>query len=199
MNVDLLALVFYLCGGRIRGVTRLNKIVFLLQEEFGLNGYNFSASKYGPWSGELADSIDELEKKGLVKIEEFSDPIYSFMQENPAKILTASDSLMERGRRIFEDISARNKIIAAEMRRRIRSYNSVPITYLLAYVYMKFPSFALNSAIRERVESWGRMYKLKGEREAKKEEDQVDREGIWDPKVKVGYFRVYAEALSQQE
>ena len=153
MNVDLLALVFYLCGGRIKGVTRLNKIVFLLQEEFGLNGYSFSASKYGPWSGELADSIDELEKKGLVKIEEFSDPIYSFMQENPAKIITASDSLMGRGRRVFEDISAKNKTIGAEMRRRVRSYNSVPITYLLAYVYMKFPSFALNSAIRERVKS----------------------------------------------
>jgi uncharacterized protein YwgA len=124
MNVDLLALVFYLCDGRVRGVTRLNKIVFLLQEEFGLNGYSFSASKYGPWSG-------ELEKEGLIKIKEFSDPIYSLIQENPAKIITASDSLMERGRRVFEDISAKNKIIAAEMRRRIRSYNSVPITYCL--------------------------------------------------------------------
>jgi uncharacterized protein YwgA len=107
MDVDLLALVFYLYGGRIKGVTRLNKIVFLLQEEFGLNGYNFSASKYGPWSGELADSIDGLEKEGLIKIEEFSDPIYSFIQENPAKIITASGSLMERGRRVFEDISAK--------------------------------------------------------------------------------------------
>jgi len=162
MNVDLLALVFYLCDGRIRGVTRLNKIVFLLQEEFGLNGYNFSASKYGPWSSELADSIDELEREGLIKIEEFSDPIYSFMQENPAKIITASAALMERGKKIFEEISAKNRILAAEMRRKVRSYNSAPITYLLTYVYMKFPSFASNSAIREKVEGWRRMYRLKG-------------------------------------
>ena len=150
MNRDLLALVLYLCGGKVKGITRLNKIVFLLQEEFGLNGYNFSASKYGPWSTKLVDSINELEREGLIRIEEFRDPIYSFMQENPAKIIIASEALMEQGRKVYESYAVKNRILAAEMRRRARSYNSVPITYLLAYVYMKFPCFALNSMIRNK-------------------------------------------------
>jgi hypothetical protein len=63
--------------------------------------------------------------------------------------------VLEVGERAVEEL-------AAEMRRKVRSYNSAPITYLLTYVYMKFPSFASNSVIREKVEGWRRMYRMKG-------------------------------------
>ena len=142
---DLLALVFYLSGGRIRGLTRLHKIVFLLQEEFGLEGYEYTPSKYGPWSRGLGENVEKLAKEGLIKVEEFKDLVYSFMQENPAKLLVASDSLLKHGREIFERIYAENRLLALEMRRRVMSYSRIPITYLLAYVYKKYPSYALNS------------------------------------------------------
>jgi uncharacterized protein YwgA len=160
-RLDLLALAFYLSGGRIKGLTRLHKIVFLLQEEFGLRGYEFTPSKYGPWSRDLAEDVERLIGEGLIGVEEFSDPVYSFMQENPAKLLVASHSLLERGRAVFERMYLENKLLALEMRRRVRSYSAVPITYLLAYVYKKYPSYASNSVIRERVESWKRVYELK--------------------------------------
>jgi uncharacterized protein YwgA len=158
---DLLALVFYLSGGRIRGLTRLHKIVFLLQEEFGLEGYEFTPSRYGPWSRGLAEDVERLAKEGLIKVEEFNDLVYSFMQENPAKLLVASDSLLEHGREVFQRIYADNRLLALEMRRRVISYSRAPITYLLAYVYKKYPSYASNSVIREKVESWKKIYQRK--------------------------------------
>jgi uncharacterized protein YwgA len=158
---DLLALVFYLSGGRIRGLTRLHKIIFLLQEEFGLEGYEFTPSKYGPWSRGLGEDIERLTKEGLIKVEEFKDLVYSFMQENPAKLLVASDSLLDHGREVFQKIYAENRLLALEMRRRVMSYSKAPITYLLAYVYKKYPFYASNSVIREKVESWKKIYQMK--------------------------------------
>lgn len=157
----MLALVFYLSGGRIRGLTRLHKIIFLLQEEFGLEGYEFTPSKYGPWSRGLGEDIERLTKEGLIKVEEFKDLVYSFMQENPAKLLVASDSLLDHGREVFQKIYAENRLLALEMRRRVMSYSKAPITYLLAYVYKKYPFYASNSVIREKVESWKKIYQMK--------------------------------------
>lgn len=158
---DLLALVFYLSGSRIRGLTRLHKIVFLLQEEFGLEGYEFTPSKYGPWSRGLGEDVERLTKEGLIKVEEFKDLVYSFMQENPAKLLVASDNLLDLGREVFQKIYAENRLLALEMRRRVMSYSKAPITYLLAYVYKKYPSYASNSVIGEKVESWKKIYQMK--------------------------------------
>jgi hypothetical protein len=160
-GLDLLALALYLSGGRVKGLTRLHKVVFLLQEEFGLEGYEFTPSKYGPWSRGLAEDVERLAKEGLIRVEEFNDLVYSFMQENPAKLLVASDSLLEHGREVFERVYAENRLLALEMRRRVRSYSRVPVTYLPAYVYKKYPSYASNSVIRGKVESWKRVYEMR--------------------------------------
>ena len=137
----MLALVFYLSGGKIKGLTKLHKVVFLLQEEFGLEGYEFTPSRYGPWSRRLAEDVEMLAKEGLIRVEEFNDLVYSFMQESPAKVLVASDSMLEHGREVFERIYGGNRLLALQMRRRVISYSKAPITYLLAYVYKKYPSY----------------------------------------------------------
>jgi hypothetical protein len=87
--------------------------------------------------------------EGLLRVEEFSDPVYSFLQESPAKLLVASGALLERGRRVFKSLRARDRLLAAELLRRVRSYCSVPITYLLAYVCKKYPSCVASSVARE--------------------------------------------------
>jgi len=57
---ELLRLLFYVTGGTVEGTTRLQKIVFLVQKELGLGGFRFIASKYGPWSKELENLVQEL-------------------------------------------------------------------------------------------------------------------------------------------
>jgi uncharacterized protein YwgA len=59
------------------GITRLQKLLFLLEEEEGLKptegGYEFEAYKAGPYSPELYDDLEFLENLGLLKGEVTSE------------------------------------------------------------------------------------------------------------------------------
>ncbi len=55
----------------IRGRTRLQKLLFLAKEDYGLGGVfegfpEFEPYKYGPFSSELYDDLDFLENLGLI-------------------------------------------------------------------------------------------------------------------------------------
>lgn len=45
--------VVYCAGGVIRGMTRLQKILFLVQQEIGLSNFDFKPYKFGPFSPEV--------------------------------------------------------------------------------------------------------------------------------------------------
>ncbi len=57
----------------IGGITRLQKLLFLLQQEHGLKlsgeGFEFSAYKAGPYSSKLYDDLEFLENLGLIETE----------------------------------------------------------------------------------------------------------------------------------
>ena len=59
------------------GITRLQKLLFLLEEEEGLRpavgGYEFEAYKAGPYSPKLYDDLEFLENLGLLKGEVTSE------------------------------------------------------------------------------------------------------------------------------
>ena len=58
MSIDIPSLLSA-AGGEIVGKVRLQKIVYLL-DQLGMNsGYSYEYHHYGPYSSELADSVDE--------------------------------------------------------------------------------------------------------------------------------------------
>ena len=58
MSIDIPSLL-NAAGGAIVGKVRLQKIVYLL-DQMGMNsGYSYEYHHYGPYSAELADSVDE--------------------------------------------------------------------------------------------------------------------------------------------
>lgn len=155
---ELLALLFYLAGGVIRGAARLQKMVFLVQKELGIGGFKFTASKYGPWSKELEELVLELAKRGEVTIEEH---VTSELQEQPAKVYRANEPFIEQGREIFKSLLRSNPAFALMLHKKVRVYATLPITYLLAYVYKKYPEYTVQSIIMERVRKWQKHYKLR--------------------------------------
>lgn len=154
---ELLFVVFYIARGVVEGATRLQKVVFLLQEELGLGGFIYEASRYGPWSKELEDLLQELVRRGEIVVEERSS---GQIQERLTKIYRASDHIVKRGRDIFNKLYQSNPILALRLYIKARNYLSLPITYLLAYVYKKYPEYTIQNIIKERVKEWQKFYSL---------------------------------------
>ena len=122
-------------------VTVAMKSAFLLQQEAGLNlGYDFIPYKYGPFSREVYEDIEELEKNLLVErvkskkdiemtevrlIEEFKDWTEKIIDSLP------------------EDIK---EIVKAY----IEKYGKMELNELLDYVYAKYPEYAVKSKRKRR-------------------------------------------------
>jgi len=153
-NRELLAVLFYVTGGVVRGATRIQKTVFLLQQELGVGSFAFVPSKYGPWSKELADALHELESSGVLNIRgEETDT-------GAVTVYRADKSFLDEGRAKFRGLQKRDPILAMKLYRHTRIYASLPLTYLLAYVYRRYPEYTTASEIAERVSEWQRMYGL---------------------------------------
>lgn len=59
---------------RINGITRLEKLLFLIEQEWDYESYvderfNFIAYNYGPYSKEVYETVDILKQAGLVEEE----------------------------------------------------------------------------------------------------------------------------------
>ncbi|NPB00253.1 MAG: hypothetical protein GXO10_02665 [Crenarchaeota archaeon] len=83
---DIVLGILDLVGGVIRGRTRLQKIMFLLKYEHGLNiPADFKPYKYGPYSRDLDLALRYLEEKGYieqVEVEASDDP-----ESKPNKVM----------------------------------------------------------------------------------------------------------------
>jgi len=67
-DVGFLLLLFHQNNGAIRGRKRIQKLVFLLKKQSGIPfGFEFKPYFYGPYSEELADTIQLFTSIGLLK------------------------------------------------------------------------------------------------------------------------------------
>jgi len=153
-NHELLAILFHVVGGVVRGATRIQKIVFLLQQELGIGSFTFAPSKYGPWSRDLADVLHELESLGMLHI------VREETVERTVTVYRADKRFLDEGHTKFRQLLKLDPALAIKLYRYAQIYTSLPLTYLLAYVYKKYPEYTVRSVIAEHVEEWQRMYRL---------------------------------------
>ena len=152
-KLETLAVILYLASGTIRGLTRLHKVAFLVQQEVGIGRFNFKPSKHGSWSPDLEDLVRYLEEKELLTIKEPEEHTIYNLQERPAKILIAENELLERGRRAYSKLLNRDLIMALALREKVKIYSRMPLTYLLAYVYARYPDYTRLSIIKEKIKA----------------------------------------------
>ena len=178
-GMDVLLLLLYAKGetGKvnepIRGITRLEKLMFLLNEEGGfhkyISDYQFTPYDFGPFSSELWDDIETLkdESLGLVEKEEVSSSYFieisdaekAIDEESELKEVSSDSSqekkmevyrLTERGKKVSEQLF--NELTpeeqsALEMIK--RKFNSISLFELIRYVYLKYPESTAYSKIRK--------------------------------------------------
>ena len=151
--------------GRIEGITRLEKLVFLLERETDFYQLltetpDFTAHNFGPFSSKIYDAVDVLAAAGLV---EDSARISSSTADSwEAKELignasgdpyaTRDFSLTEKGHRYYaaliDELPKPTESMLSEFKQR---FGGLPLRRLIRYVYQRYPEFTEKSIIRDEV------------------------------------------------
>lgn len=127
----------------IRGATKLQKLAFLAQEEYGVEElHNFKPDKYGPFSPSLASAVNALEQKGLVREREEQVPggnkmlVYSLTDKGVRvlkKLLHDRDEDIERMLESAEDVK--------------KDWGYSSLDRLLQHVYQSYPRYTSESRL----------------------------------------------------
>jgi len=152
------------------GVTRLEKLVFLLAEEAGLKDigqmFAFRAYKFGPYSKGVYDAADFLQSADLVDVE--VKPYYSYYLAEEEKELhrdidTDDDESGEptpSGHEKLFTLTKNGKTLAGKLRsiweneypqtlvkidQIVSRYGSLPLNQIIRYVYRRYHKMAENS------------------------------------------------------
>lgn len=117
-------------------ITMVMKFAFLLQHEAGLNlGYGFIPYKYGPFSKEVYEDIEELEKNLLVERTKLKKDVemteIKLLEEFRDWTDRIINSLPEEIQRIIKEYAEK--------------YGKMDLNKLLDYVYAKYPEYTTKS------------------------------------------------------
>ena len=178
-SLDLLILLLYSPGvlsefnEAIEGITRLQKLVFLLQQGKGPQElvehamqHQFKAYKMGPYSEKLRDEIEELRSAGLVKTERLTYWITDDADDEPTEELDRLTILtdhnkpkkIESRKYVLTDIGKEignelwNSLTEKQMKAIVkfkRFFGGLSLRQLLILVYENYPEYAKESEIRE--------------------------------------------------
>lgn len=126
--------------GRLEGITRFQKLVFLAQREReGAAPYDFRADSYGPFSQDLYDDIDRLVAAELIDYDEEETDF-----GNTKQIYT----LTEKGEDAIENSDSDDfPVSKAELDALGEEFENVDLWDLLEYVYTEYPRTARNSEL----------------------------------------------------
>lgn len=138
---------------KVRSITRIEKLMYLLQRETQFSDklgdkFQFRPWKFGPFSREIYDAIDLLESLGLVHTEE--QELASYVEYTERNDLTGAEqedpivekvfSLTGRGAAVAEKLKS---LIATEDWNEIlklkKRFERTPLTSLIQYVYHRYP------------------------------------------------------------
>ncbi|MFZ3324206.1 MAG: hypothetical protein WA190_17660 [Usitatibacter sp.] len=172
---DLELLVIGTGSDGLSGMTRLTKLLFLLEKEEGMKregaDFAFTPYKAGPYSPAIYDDIEFLENLGFIETEVTSVAtapeaaeldamsFEALMGKEDATELAPDEyaerkfRLTEKGRKRVEDMLAKEDYqpVADKIRRVKSRFGNISLTDLLRYVYTKYPEMATESEIKDKI------------------------------------------------
>ena len=151
--------------GRIDGITRLEKLIFLVEHETDLRTLltehaDFEAYNFGPFSGKVYQAVDTLVAAGLLEdsAELASSRDDSWEAEKvvgtqPADpYATRNFALTDRGRKYYKALIAELPPLTEKLLEQFKTrFGALPLRQLIRYVYKKYPDFTKNSLIKDEI------------------------------------------------
>jgi hypothetical protein len=151
--------------GRIEGITRLEKLLFLLERETDATHWlkedaGFSSNNFGPFSAKAYQEIEMLTSAGLVddsarltdSVEDTWETEHIIGEESVDPYATRNLSLTEKGHRYYKallsELPENAEEVVAEVKHR---FGSMPLRRLIRHVYQRYPDFTDKSIIRDQI------------------------------------------------
>lgn len=152
-------------AGKLNGITRLEKLVFLIAQETSVNNqsedpFAFEAYNYGPYSKEVYEAVDLLEDLGLItETREYEDSGLDEMEESTV-VASENEGVDRAGvERRFSLTSDGEKVAQALAQQHSKAngaiadirarYGRMSLRQLIRYVYARYPAYAEKSIIRD--------------------------------------------------
>jgi len=130
--------------GEVKGVTRLEKLLFMLKYEMKVvedEFYNFVPQNFGPYSEEIISDVSELKKIGLVKI---SGTVFEPFKQNGEIVVRwnfdLTDSGSEIAKSLFSDFPERTQNAIQSLKK----FNEMNLKEFLNYIHKKYKEFSIS-------------------------------------------------------
>jgi hypothetical protein len=147
---------------RIHGITRMEKLLFLADQESPLPGkvhdaLVFRPYNYGPYSKQVYEAVDVLEDADLVGEEKALNgrPLDAMEEASIAPDSTAGLErrfyLTEDGREVADYLAKQHPDYFQLLDEVKGKYGNLPLRKLIQYVYRRYPKYAEESLIRDQV------------------------------------------------
>jgi uncharacterized protein YwgA len=162
----------------IRGTTRFQKLIFLLEKEESIIPddikFDFEGYLYGPHSKKLKDDIEFLVNLGFIEKSNYKDEIKNYSIENINSFSVSdfmpSDKLNYSNVDFIDDDNERDDVTLYRITQKgivhlknntqqeqlfdsitymKHKYNNLPLVELLRYVYTKYPEYTSESIIKD--------------------------------------------------
>lgn len=139
-----LALLYTDRSREIDGATKFQKLVFLAQEETNLGSpFEYESEKYGPFSAELAATLSELERRGLIEKDVRTNR--SGKDKHHFRLTDEGQSVV---RRLKDESDAFDDVLDAAHELK-QDYNNMSLDQILKYVYSNYPGYTGESRLDE--------------------------------------------------
>ncbi len=177
--MDLLLILLYARGKigthaePIEGITRLQKLLFLLQQGIGpkqlveeAEAYDYKSYKMGPYSEQLRRDLEELESAGIVvtkrlnywlpddgdglpeKGVDFDPPTRETKRVESYRFSLSPDLGHRIGKELWDSLGPKDREELAGFK---AFFNSLSLRQLLIFTYEKYPEFTEASTIKKQL------------------------------------------------
>jgi hypothetical protein len=152
--------------GRLEGVTRLEKLIFLLERETAVRDWmtekaDFHSWRFGPFSSKVYEAADTLAAAGLIRdsantarnSEDRWESLNALMDEEEVDpYTTRTFELTERGAKYYgallSELPPNAEDVLADFKKK---FGRLPLRQLVRYVYERYPQFTDKSEIRDEI------------------------------------------------
>lgn len=150
---------------RLEGVTRLEKLIFLLEKETPVGEQltekpEFEPYNFGPFSSKVYQAVDVLLAADLIHDSAESSPSTEDAWEIDKVVGTAradpyatrNFSLTERGRKYYKAVLRElPEGTETNLEKFKARFGALPLRQLIRYVYERYPDFTVKSSIRDEI------------------------------------------------